>query len=111
MDRKRHWIEWIKNTPNWVKSIILLVTAIAGLILALQKDYYLYVTAIGVVIVVAMLCLFLYIAFARTPSSFGGKGAYRFEERYRRLSLLGGIHTKSPTASIAPFDGCPASRV
>lgn len=89
MDRQQKWIEAIKNLPTWVGGAIGLATAIISFVVLLQKNYYLGTVILGLLLLVAMLCLCIYLAFAKTPPLVaGGKGVYRFE-KYRLWALVG----------------------
>lgn len=89
MDKQQKWLDWIRNLPKWVTGTITLATAIIGFVILFQKNYYLGSTVLGFLLLGAVLCLFIYIAFVKTPPLVeGGKGVYRYE-KFRRWAFVG----------------------
>jgi hypothetical protein len=90
MNEHQNWVDWIRQLPTWVGALVALATAIFTFVVLIRGNYYLGVTILGALLLAGMLCLFLYLTFAKTPPLVeGGKGTYRFE-KYRYWAL-GGI--------------------
>lgn len=88
MNEKKDWIDTIRKIPDWIKGIIGLIIALAGFVITYRNDHYLYSTLLGFVIFTSLFCALTYVAFARSPSPFGGKGAFKYD-RFRRLAIVG----------------------
>lgn len=89
MENQQKWIDSIKNLPTWVSGAIGLATVIISFVVLVRENYYLGITIIGGLLLVAIFCLCIYLVFAKTPPLIeGGKGVYRFE-KHRPLAVLG----------------------
>ena len=81
------WIAWMKKLPVWVQGVIGLIAAIVSFVILFRENYHLGLVITGLTILVSVLCLSAYIAFAKTPPLIiGGKGVYRCEN-YRIWAL------------------------
>jgi len=80
MDKNQKWIDWIKGLPAWVTGTIGLATAIISFVVLFQQRCYTATVVLALLFASAILCLCIYIAFAKTPPLIeGGKGVYRHE--------------------------------
>ncbi len=90
MNEKNNWVEQLKKIPDWTKGAIGLIITLAGFSIAFRNDRYLYSVILGLLLLLGLLYAFTYIAFSRSPSPFGGRGAFRFA-RYRRWAIAGNV--------------------
>jgi hypothetical protein len=89
MNKQQKWLDFIKSLPAQIAAAIGLVTLIIGFVGLFQKNFYLGVTISLGTILVALLCLCIYLAFAKTPPLIeGGKGVHSFEN-YRPSAIAG----------------------
>jgi len=89
MGNQRQWADWIPKLPALISGLVSLVAAVISLVLVLRGNYHLGIVVLVTLVVVALLGLCLYLAFARTPPLVpGGRGVYRFEQ-YRPWAFLG----------------------
>jgi tetratricopeptide (TPR) repeat protein len=89
MEEQQKWIEWIKSLPAWVKAAIGLLTAIVGLVILFQENYYIGTITAGILSLTFLLCLCVYLFFAKTsPLVEGGEGVYRYPA-YRPWAAVG----------------------
>lgn len=78
-------LEWIKNSPTWVKNLVTLIGLIAGVVVSFRNDKYLYTVIVIGLIYIYLLGVIIYILFKRDPSPFGGKGTYTYY-KYRSVA-------------------------
>lgn len=89
MDKSQDLLEWIKKIPDWIKGAIGLLTLILGFIALFNDNPYLGVTVSIASILIAILCLGVYVLLSKKDSVIiGGGRVYRFPH-YRRLSVIG----------------------
>ncbi len=89
MNENRNWTDLIKSLSTQITATIGLISLIIGFVSLLQGNLYLGATVSGATVLIALLCLCIYVAFAKIPPRIsGGKGIYRFES-YRSWALVG----------------------
>ena len=104
MKEQQKWTEWIRNLPKWVMGAIGLITAIVTFVALFQKNFHLATTISGTLLLLTLLSLCLYWAFARTrPLVAGGKGVFRFES-HRPWAFLGIGFIVGVSSAILAFE-------
>ena len=93
MGKQQQLPKLIKNLPAWISAAIGLVTAVISFVLLIQGHFNLGITILGMFILVALLLLFAYLAFAKEQplpkrGKKNGKSVYRFE-KYRPWAFVG----------------------
>ncbi len=84
------WTEWLKQLPSWIKGGIGLTTLIVGFLVLFRDNYHLSIIVVSVATLITTFCFSIYIAFSKRRSGLvGGGHIYRFEQRYRRVALIG----------------------
>ena len=77
-EQKKHWTEWIRDLPNWVKGTIGLATLIITFAVLFRDNPYLSITVSVTLILVSVFCFSLYLVLNK--KDVGGKACLPFRE-------------------------------